>query len=209
MNATQASVVRRAERLNAPEPESVPDLAGLMDALGRRARKAARRLALASADDKGAALRAMAGAIRSAAPMILAANANDVAEARAAGQTAAFLDRLALDESRLAAIAAAVESVADLPEPVGRVLATFERPNGLRIERVATPLGVVGVIFESRPNVAADAGALCLKAGNAAILRAGSDSFRSATAIVAARLALRSASSPGAACSRRSTSTST
>jgi glutamate-5-semialdehyde dehydrogenase len=186
MNATQSSVVRLADRLNAPEAESVPDVAGLMAELGRKARVAARRLALAHAEEKNTALRAMAAAIRSAGPEILAANAEDVAAAKAAGQTAAFLDRLALDEARLEAVAAAVEGIAALPDPVGRVLATFERPNGLTIERIATPLGVIGVIFESRPNVAADAGALCLKAGNAAILRAGSDSFRSAAAIVGA-----------------------
>ncbi|MFL5221924.1 MAG: glutamate-5-semialdehyde dehydrogenase [Microvirga sp.] len=186
MNATQSSVVRLADRLNAADAESVPDVAGLTAELGRRGRAAARRLSLAGAEEKNAALRAMAAAIRAAAAAILAANADDVAAAKAAGQTPAFLDRLALDEARLEAVAAAVEGVAALPDPVGRVLATIERPNGLTIERVATPLGVIGVIFESRPNVAADAGALCLKAGNAAILRAGSDSFRSAAAIVAA-----------------------
>ncbi|MFL5179251.1 MAG: glutamate-5-semialdehyde dehydrogenase [Microvirga sp.] len=186
MNATQSSVVRLADRLNAADAESVPDVAGVMAALGRNARAAARRLSLAGAEEKNAALRAMAAAIRAAAAAILAANADDVAAAKAAGQTPAFLDRLALDEARLEAVAAAVEGVAALPDPVGRVLATLARPNGLTIERVATPLGVIGVIFESRPNVAADAGALCLKAGNAAILRAGSDSFRSAAAIVAA-----------------------
>jgi glutamate-5-semialdehyde dehydrogenase len=186
MNATHQSVVRLADRLNAPEAESVPDMARLMAELGGRARAAARRLALASASEKDAALRSMAAAIRSAAPAILAANADDATEAEAGGQAAAFLDRLGLDPARVETIAAAVESIAELPDPVGRVLAVFERPNGLAIERVATPLGVVGVIFESRPNVTADAGALCLKAGNAAILRAGSDSFRSAQALAAA-----------------------
>jgi glutamate-5-semialdehyde dehydrogenase len=185
MNATN-TLVRLADRLNAPDAESVPDVAGLMAELGRRARAAARRLALAGTAEKDAALGAKAAAIRAAAPAILAANAEDVDEAKAGGQSAAFLDRLALGEARVEAIAAAVESIAGLPDPVGRVLARFERPNGLTIERVATPLGVVGVIFESRPNVTADAGALCLKAGNAAILRAGSDSFRSAQAIAAA-----------------------
>ena len=154
--------------------------------MGQKARRAARRLALATAEEKDAALRAMATAIRAAAPAILSANAGDLADARSAGQTAAFLDRLTLDEARVEALAGAVASIAELPDPVGRVLATFERPNGLKIERVATPLGVIGVVFESRPNVTADAGALCLKAGNAAILRAGSDSFRSAQAIAAA-----------------------
>ena len=177
--------MRLADRLNAPEPDSV-DVAALMAGMGQKARRAARRLALATTQEKDAALVAMAAAIRAAAPAILAANAEDLAEAKGAGQNAAFLDRLALDERRVEAIAAAVESIAELPDPVGRVLAVFERPNGLEIERVATPLGVVGVIFESRPNVTADAGALCLKAGNAAILRAGSDSFRSAQGIAAA-----------------------
>ncbi|WP_230532846.1 glutamate-5-semialdehyde dehydrogenase [Microvirga roseola] len=157
-----------------------------MAELGRRARKASQRVALASAAEKNAALNAIAASIRAAAPRILAANAEDLGEARAKGQPPAFIDRLALDADRLEAIAAAVESIAALPDPVGRVLASFERPNGLKIERVATPLGVVGVIFESRPNVTADAGALCLKAGNAAILRAGSDSFRTSSAIAQA-----------------------
>jgi len=154
--------------------------------LGRRARAASRRVALASAETKNAALRAMAARIRFRADAILAANAEDLADAKAKGQTAAFIDRLILDPGRLEAIAQAVESIADLPDPVGRVLARFERPNGLEIERVATPLGVIGVIFESRPNVTADAGALCLKAGNAAILRAGSESFRTSSALAEA-----------------------
>lgn len=158
----------------------------LMADLGRQARGAARRVALASAEDKNAALRAMAACIRTRKDAILAANAGDLAEAEAKGQTGAFIDRLVLDPGRLEAIAEAVESIAALPDPVGRVLARFERPNGLEIERVATPLGVIGVIFESRPNVTADAGALCLKAGNAAILRAGSESFRTSLAIAEA-----------------------
>ena len=157
-----------------------------MAGIGRRARGAARRLALATGAEKNAALRFMAERIRARSPEILAANTDDVADAEAKGQLPAFLDRLTLDGKRLAAVADAVASIADLPDPVGRVLATFERPNGLVIERVATPLGVVGVIFESRPNVTADAGALCLKAGNAAILRAGSESFRTAQAIAEA-----------------------
>jgi glutamate-5-semialdehyde dehydrogenase len=128
----------------------------------------------------------MASSIRVRTSAILAANEEDLTEAKAKGQTAAYMDRLALNPDRIEAIAEAVESVAALPDPVGRVLASFERPNGLQIERVATPLGVIGVIFESRPNVTADAGALCLKAGNAAILRTGSDSFRSAFEIAEA-----------------------
>ncbi|GMA79584.1 gamma-glutamyl phosphate reductase [Methylorubrum aminovorans] len=143
-------------------------------------------MALAPAQTKDLALRAIAEQIRVSAPAILRENARDVSAAQAAGQTKAIIDRLTLDESRVAAIAEAVEKVAGLPDPVGRQLAAFERPNGLLIERISVPLGVVGVIFESRPNVTADAGALCLKAGNAAILRAGSDSHRTATAIAAA-----------------------
>jgi glutamate-5-semialdehyde dehydrogenase len=157
-----------------------------MAEMGRKARGAARRMRLVSEAEKNQALRRMATRIRGRAEAILAANSEDLAEARNNQQTAAYLDRLALDPKRLESIAAAVESIAGLPDPVGRVLATFERPNGLVIERVATPLGVIGVVFESRPNVTADAGALCLKAGNAAILRTGSDSFRTAEAIAAA-----------------------
>ncbi|BAU91769.1 gamma-glutamyl phosphate reductase [Methylorubrum populi] len=162
------------------------DLETLMAGIGRRARAAGRAMALASAQTKDLALRAIAEQIRASAPAILRENARDVAAAQAAGQTKAIIDRLTLDEGRVAAIAEAVEKVAGLPDPVGRQLAAFERPNGLLIERISVPLGVVGVIFESRPNVTADAGALCLKAGNAAILRAGSDSHRTATAIAAA-----------------------
>ena len=158
----------------------------MMADLGRRARAASRRLALATADQKNAALLAIADALRQNAPAILAANREDVALARASGRPASFIDRLTLDEARLAGIAEAASDIAALPDPVGRVLARFERPNGLVIERIATPLGVVGVIFESRPNVVVDAGALCLKSGNAAILRAGSESFATATALAAA-----------------------
>ncbi|MEZ0249992.1 MAG: glutamate-5-semialdehyde dehydrogenase [Methylobacteriaceae bacterium] len=162
------------------------DLATQMAEIGRRARAASRGIALASAQAKDLALRAVAESIRSAAPAILRENARDVSAAKAAGQTAAIIDRLTLDEARVTAIADAVEKVAALPDPVGRQLAAFELPNGLLIERISVPLGVVGVIFESRPNVTADAGALCLKAGNAAILRAGSDSHRTATALARA-----------------------
>jgi glutamate-5-semialdehyde dehydrogenase len=188
-----------AEQFNAAGAALVasPDVPALMTDLGHRARSAARRMGLATAEQKNAALRAMAAAIRSRSDAILAANAEDLAEAQAKGQIASFIDRLTLNPKRLEAIAAAVESIAELPDPVGRVLAGFERPNGLRIERVATPLGVIGVIFESRPNVTADAGALCLKAGNAAILRAGSESFRTSSAIAyAMRQGLVSAGLP-------------
>ncbi|GEP05656.1 glutamate-5-semialdehyde dehydrogenase [Methylobacterium oxalidis] len=162
------------------------DLDTLMAGIGRRARAAARGMALASAQTKDVALRTIAERIRASSAEILRENARDVAAAKAAGQTQALIDRLTLDEARLAGIADAVEKIGALPDPVGRQLAAFERPNGLLIERIAVPLGVVGVIFESRPNVTADAGALCLKAGNAAILRAGSDSHRSAMAIARA-----------------------
>ncbi|MEA2844979.1 MAG: glutamate-5-semialdehyde dehydrogenase, partial [Rhodospirillaceae bacterium] len=153
--------------------ELMPMLAGI----GRRARAAQRVVGLATAEQKTAALRAMAASIRAAKDDILLANATDLVAANKPGQTASFIDRLTLTEAGVESIAQAVEDIAALPDPVGRVLASFSRPNGLIIERVATPLGVIGVIFESRPNVTADAGALCLKAGNATILRAGSDSF--------------------------------
>ncbi|WP_069305337.1 glutamate-5-semialdehyde dehydrogenase [Methylobrevis pamukkalensis] len=162
------------------------DVAAVMAEIGRRARAAARRLALASANDKTAALRAMAEAVRRAAPAILAANAGEVAAMTAAGRLASFLDRGTLTGPRVEAIAVALEEIAAQPDPVGRVLAAWTRPNGLAIERVATPLGVIGIIFESRPNVTADAGGLALKAGNAAILRCGSDTFATCAAIHAA-----------------------
>ncbi|MBA4224377.1 MAG: glutamate-5-semialdehyde dehydrogenase [Methylobacterium sp.] len=157
-----------------------------MHGLGQGARAAARRVGTASAEQRNRALAAMATSLRQRAPAILAANRQDLADARAAGLAPSFIDRLALDEARLEAIAQAVADIAALPDPVGKVLASWTQPNGLVFERVATPLGVVAVIFESRPNVTADAGALCLKSGNVAILRAGSDSFRSASEIAAA-----------------------
>jgi glutamate-5-semialdehyde dehydrogenase len=177
----------------------VGDLAALMRDIGARARAASRAVALASAPQKNAALRAMARALRARSGSILAANEQDLVEAEAAGQTPAFIDRLLLDEARLAGVADAVASVAELADPVGRVTAEWtQEPSGLRFERVATPLGVIAVVFESRPNVTADAGALCLKSGNAAILRAGSDSFRTSTEIaVALREGLEAAGLPG------------
>jgi glutamate-5-semialdehyde dehydrogenase len=168
--------------MNAPVRPAGP-LAAEMLALGARARACARGLALAPAAQRADALGRMATAIRTAAPAILAANAGDVTDARAAGMTPAFVDRLTLTPARIEAMAAGVEVVRDLPDPVGAVTEAWTRPNGLKIERVRTPLGVIGVIFESRPNVTADAGALCLKAGNATILRGGSDSWRSSRAI--------------------------
>src|SRR5580704_16173023 len=162
------------------------DIAAMMRGMGTQARAAARRLALAAAAEKDRALRAMAQALRHSAPVILAANNEDLAEARAAGATPAFLDRLALDEKRVGAMAAGLDAIAALADPVGTVAAAWDRPNGMHIERVRVPLGVIGVIYESRPNVTADAGGLCLKAGNAVILRGGSDGFRSSRAIHAA-----------------------
>jgi glutamate-5-semialdehyde dehydrogenase len=159
------------------------DLAGLMSDIGRRARRAARTLALVGSAQKDLALAAIGRAIRAHADDILAANREDVAAAKASGATAAFVDRLALDAGRIAAMADGLDVVRALPDPVGAVTEAWTRPNGMRIERVRVPLGVVGVIYESRPNVTADTGALCLKSGNAVILRGGSDSFRSARAI--------------------------
>ena len=166
--------------------EGSSDIAAAMGEIGRRARAAARALALAPVDQKNRALGAMAAAVRGQASLILAANAEDVAEARAAGVTGAFLDRLALDPARIDAIAAGIEAVRGLKDPVGTVMESWTRPNGMRIERVRVPLGVIGIIYESRPNVTADAGVLSLKSGNAAILRGGSDSMRSSQAILTA-----------------------
>ena len=175
------------------------DLSDAMMALGQAARKAAAELALSSDAQRNQALRASGQALRDQAADILAANAHDYATAEQKGTSAAFLDRLRLDAARLESIAQAVEAVASLPDPLGCVLAEWTQPNGLHFERVATPLGVIGIIFESRPNVAADAGALCLKSGNAAILRSGSESFLTAQAIVKAmRAGLRAAQLPEA-----------
>jgi glutamate-5-semialdehyde dehydrogenase len=167
----------------APARRVGSDIVGEMQAIGRAARAAMHTLGLASSEAKDKALAAAASAIRAKASAILAENALDVADARRDGQTLAFVDRLTLTSERIEGMAQAVETVAALPDPVGAVIAAWDRPNGLRIERVRTPLGVIGVIYESRPNVTADAGALCLKAGNAAILRGGSDSYRSSAAI--------------------------
>ena len=166
--------------------EGSGDIAASMREIGRRARAAARTLALTPAEQKNRALQLMAAAIRAQVSPILAANAEDVAEARTAGITGAFLDRLALDPARVEAIAAGIDVVRALKDPVGTVMESWRRPNGMQIERVRVPLGVIGIIYESRPNVTADAGVLCLKAGNAAILRGGSDSLRSSRAILAA-----------------------
>jgi glutamate-5-semialdehyde dehydrogenase len=159
------------------------DVATVMREIGHKARAAARPLALASAERKHAALVSMADAIRNATDVILAANDIDVAEAEVAGLAPSFIDRLRLDKGRVRAMADGLRAIAELKDPVGEVIAEWDRPNGLHIERVRTPLGVIGVIYESRPNVTADAGALCLKAGNPVILRGGSDSLNSSRAI--------------------------
>jgi glutamate-5-semialdehyde dehydrogenase len=159
------------------------DLGEVMERLGRNAVAAASVLALAGTTAKNAALAAAAREIRAGAGRILEANARDMSAARAANPTGALLDRLALDEKRIESMARGVEEVMALPDPVGSIIAEWQRPNGLRIQRVRVPLGVIGIIYESRPNVTADAGALCLKSGNAVILRGGSESFRSTQAI--------------------------
>ena len=164
----------KTDSINVPET---------MAAIGRAAREAASELARTSADKRNEALTAAAAAIRAGIGGILSANAKDMAAGRDRGLTAAMLDRLALDEERIESIAAGVETVRDLPDPLGKVLAEWDRPNGLRIQRVSVPLGVIGIIYESRPNVTADAAALCLKSGNAVILRGGSESFHSSRAI--------------------------
>lgn len=170
----------------AVNPASTGTTEALMLEMGRRARAASRALALAAPTAKAAALRAAATALRAAEAVILAANQQDLAAARANGMAPSFIDRLTLTPARIAAMADSVAMIADLPDPVGAIMSEWTRPNGLTIQRVRTPLGVVGVIFESRPNVTADAGALCLKAGNAVILRTGSDALASSLAIHAA-----------------------
>ena len=161
-------------------------MAGLHDNLlkmGRDARSASRTLALSPSKQKTQALEAIAKNIRDHQADILAANAKDIEKAKKNGMSAALVDRLLLDKKRISSIADAVHIIAGLPDPVGEIMSEWKRPNGLQIQRVRTPLGVIGVIYESRPNVTADAGALCLKAGNAVILRGGSDSFLSSKAI--------------------------
>ncbi len=160
----------------------------LMMDIGRKARAAARPLAIASTAQKNRALQAMAEAIVAAQAVILTANRLDLDNAAKAGLIASQIDRLTLNEERIAAMAEGIRMVAELDDPVGAVIAAWDRPNGLQIERVRTPLGVIGVIYESRPNVTADAGALCLKAGNAVILRGGTDSVHSSRAIHACLL---------------------
>ncbi|EPY01430.1 glutamate-5-semialdehyde dehydrogenase [Magnetospirillum fulvum] len=154
--------------------------------MGRRARNAGRALSQSPTDRRNRGLSLAAAAIRADAALIAAANAEDVAAATAKGLSAAMIDRLTLTPARIESMASGLEVIAALPDPLGRELANWTRPNGLRISRVAVPLGVIGIIYESRPNVTADAAGLCLKSGNACILRGGSESFRSASAIMAA-----------------------
>lgn len=176
------------------------DLAALMTALGEAALAAQPVLAAATREQKDAALIAAAAELRRQAAQILAANAKDMQAAEEKNLSAAMLDRLRLDTARVEAMARGLEEIARLPDPVGRVLAEWDRPNGLRIARVAVPLGVIGIIYESRPNVTADAGALCLKSGNAVILRGGSESAHSSAAIHSALVAgLKAAGLPEAA----------
>jgi glutamate-5-semialdehyde dehydrogenase len=160
--------------------ESIRDL---MLQIGRNARAAAHPLSIASAERKHAALVSMAREIMDRKDEILSANVLDLENAEASGMAASFVDRLTLNDDRVRAMADGIRAIAELKDPVGEVIAEWDRPNGLHIERVRTPLGVIGVIYESRPNVTADAGALCLKAGNAVILRGGSDSLHSSQAI--------------------------
>ncbi|MET0370175.1 MAG: aldehyde dehydrogenase family protein, partial [Sphingobium sp.] len=158
----------------------------LIERLARAGRIAQRQLAQIPDAMKAAALRAAAQALRDDAPAILAANARDVAAGEVNGLTPALLDRLRLDSGRLAGIADAVDQVAALPDPVGAVIDSSERPNGLRLSRVRVPIGLIGIIYESRPNVTADAAALCLRSGNAVLLRGGSEAVHSNHAIHAA-----------------------
>jgi glutamate-5-semialdehyde dehydrogenase len=169
--------------MSARPEQKAEDLREAMLAIGRAARSAARDLALASTATKNAALCAMAAHLRQAKAAILKANAADVDAAKAGGLAASFIDRLTLTDVRIEAIARGLEEIAELADPIGATLSEWSRPNGLKIARVRVPIGVIGIIYESRPNVTADAGGLCVKAGNAAILRTGSDAFQSASAI--------------------------
>jgi len=176
------------------------NIAATMNALGRDAVAAANMLALATADTKNRALMTMAAALRARRSELLAANTRDLEAARSKGLSGALLDRLALDEQRVEGMAAGVEAIAALPDPIGATTASWTRPNGLAISRVRVPLGVIGIVYESRPNVTCDAGALCLKSGNAAILRGGSESVHSSRAIHACMVAGLQAAGLPAAC---------
>ena len=171
------------EQMGQVENLNTDDVEATMRLIGQQAKQAARILANASEAEKNEALSIAANSLRANSEKILEANAQDMRAGEAKGLAASFLDRLHLSDERIEAIAQGLEAIVALDDPVGSVIASWERPNGLQIERVRTPLGVIGVIFESRPNVTADAGALCLKAGNAVILRGGSDSYHSANAV--------------------------
>ena len=162
-----------------------PDVQTIVADLGRRAKAAARGLSMATADQRNMALTEAAKVLRARSADILAANARDVDSVKDSGKDAAFIDRLALTEDRVAAMADALEAIAAQDDPLGRTLASFDRPNGLKINRVSVPIGVIAMIYESRPNVGSDAGALCIKSGNAVILRGGSESLHSSRVIVA------------------------
>lgn len=171
----------------------MPTIQETIHQMGRQARAAAYQLAQLSADEKNAVLRNMATAIRQQAPLLIEANALDIAAGTEKGLSAAMLDRLRLDENRIEAMAAGIDQVATLPDPVGQIMDSWERPNGIRIEQVRVPIGTIGIIYESRPNVTADAAVLCFKTGNATILRGGSEAIHSNRAIAAA---LSSAGAP-------------
>jgi glutamate-5-semialdehyde dehydrogenase len=164
----------------------MPTLQETIHQMGRQARAAAYKLALLSADEKNAILRAMAAEIRAAAPDLLEANARDLATGAEKGLSSAMLDRLMLDEKRIEAMAAGIDQVATLPDPVGQVMEKWTRPNGIEIEQLRVPIGTIGIIYESRPNVTADAAVLCFKTGNATILRGGSEAIHSNVAIAQA-----------------------
>jgi glutamate-5-semialdehyde dehydrogenase len=163
-----------------------PDLAETLAEMGVRARAASAVLRQASPDQRTAAITAMAKHLRNSTAVVLAANAQDLAAGRTAGLSPALLDRLRLDEARLDSVAASLETVAAIPDPLGAEIGRWTRPNGLDIARVRTPIGVIAVIYEARPNVTADAAALCVRSGNAVILRGGSEAIRSSLAIHAA-----------------------
>src|SRR5215471_14393267 len=165
------------------QTQQTVDIQKVMQAIGEKARNASRLIALASPEQKESALQAAATSIRQATQEIGAANDSDMSRATSTGLSDALLDRLRLNPERIETMAKGLEAIASLRDPVGHVLAQWERPNGLQIQRVSVPLGVIGIIYESRPNVTADAAALSLKSGNAAILRPGSESHRTNRAI--------------------------
>jgi glutamate-5-semialdehyde dehydrogenase len=163
--------------------QQTAEIAAVMTSLGKAARRVAARLATTTGEERNAALQTAARLLREQSAAIIEANDRDMAAARERGLSSAMLDRLMLDEPRVESMASGMEAISELHDPVGRVLDEWQRPNGLRIQRVAVPLGVIGIIYESRPNVTADAAALCIKSGNAVILRGGSESFHSSNAI--------------------------